>query len=117
MPQNSLHIQLKPISWNVLARKNHWIFTSTFDEWKQATFKAARAAKMLPAPGPCTVHVHAKWKWKKRHDIDALCTKPVFDQLVAMGIFPDDNLGFIKAVTFTGEIGADEDALILEYKI
>lgn len=49
-----------------------------------------------------------------RHDIDSLFSaKPVMDVLVTRKIIPDDNLSYVSQVTFTGEIGADRDELVV----
>ena len=106
-----ISIYLKPLSWNVLARKNHWIYTKIFNEWKQATWIAATEAKIKPHHDPVKLHVLASWKGKRRHDIDNIILKPVIDQLVSMGVFLDDRIGCIDEITIRGVVNAKEDCL------
>jgi Holliday junction resolvase RusA-like endonuclease len=111
-----LKIELKPISWNVLARKNHWKYTEIFNEWKMATLAALNRwerghGKVGLIEVPVNARYHASWKANRRHDIDSLCIKPVQDFLVERGILADDDLKHVKMVSFTGETGAVEDCL------
>ena len=106
-------IPYKPISWNVLARQNHWKYTKMFNEMKQMTWYAIRAGKKEVFTSPVHIYVHARWKQKRRHDIDSLCFKPILDQIVADGILKDDSIEYVKSVTYTGETGADKDEIIV----
>jgi len=108
-----IHIELKPISWNVLARKNHWKYPEIFNDWKTMVSYAIYATKKTKFKNPVNIAIHAKWKEKRRHDIDSLMIKPVIDQLVTEGILMDDSLEYVQSVTFTGEIGAKVDELIV----
>lgn len=111
-----LVINIKPLSWNALARKNHWIFTKIANEFKLATWQAIKESKFKPLrcdEYPLAISFHSRWKYRKRHDIDSSYGKAIFDQLTISKIIVDDSLEYIKSVTFTGETGADKDEIIL----
>lgn len=113
----TVRIPLKPISWNVLARKHYWEYVRTFDEWKRAVRASAGAmrdgAEERPLIFPVKVTFHCRWKQKRRHDVDSVVAKPVLDELVAMGILPDDSLAYVREASFTGEVGADADEMVV----
>lgn len=103
------------VSWNILARQNRWKYKTINDEWHKLAAYAILRARIKPVTAfPVHVHFHARWKKKMRHDIDSLFSaKPVMDVLVTRKIIPDDNLSYVSQVTFTGEIGADRDELVV----
>ena len=100
-------VPYKPLSWNVLARKNHWTYTRTFKEMAEATKYGERKGTM-PKP-PVDIVVTCLWKGKRRHDIDSIVFKPILDQLVRDGLLPDDSLEYVRSVTYRGETGCDHD--------
>jgi len=111
-----IKIPYKAISWNVLARQNHWKYTRIFNEMKQSTWYAIRAGKKEVFTEPVEIHFHARWKQKRRHDVDSLVLKPVLDQIVTDGILKDDSIEYVRSVTYTGETGADKDEIVIEIK-
>jgi len=114
MPFQSFIIPSKAMSWNTVARKHYRVYQKIYLQWKQATFYAAKLANLKPiVQFPAIVSVHCKWKMKRVHDIDSILFKPILDQLVTMGIFPDDSLQFIESVAYSGEIGAKEDEIVI----
>lgn len=106
-------IPLKPISWNVLARKNHWLYTKVFNEWKQATWAAVKEAKLEKCrfSTPALIVIICRWKQRRRHDIDSIVAKPVIDALVGMGILEDDSLEYVFEVRYEGQTGAKADEM------
>lgn len=110
-------VPLKPESWNVLVRKNHWIVTAFKDEWHEAVNWEIKRQNIKPVTEyPVTLHVEAHWKHKRRHDIDSLCTKFAIDALVKAGILVDDDLTHVERVIFTGKTGQTLDQLVIEIK-
>ncbi len=117
--ERTLIIDIKALSWNALARKNHWIFTKIANEFKLATVIALRKAKFEPIchdEYPLAISFHSRWKQRRRHDIDSCYAKAVIDQLTLSKIIVDDSLEYIKQVTFTGETGAERDEIILTFR-
>lgn len=109
-------INIKPISWNELIRKNHWIVTKISNEFKYATLEAIQKAKIKPFRRdrlPVNIHIMCRWKYKKKHDIDAVFAKAAVDQLVISKILPDDSLEYVRSVTYTGAIGCEKDEIVI----
>lgn len=106
-------IPIKPISWNAIACKHFRVYSKIMNSWRWFTLEALSKVKKEKFTYPVSIHFHAKWKMKKVHDIDDLYGKAVVDQLVASGFLVDDSLEYVRSVTYTGEIGADKDEMIV----
>ncbi len=108
-----ISIPVKPISWNVLARKNHWLYTKVFDEWKRATWAAVEEGRLrgIRFKGPVVISVECHWVQHRRHDVDSVVAKPVIDALVDMRVIPDDSLEFVREVRYSGQVGAGKDEM------
>lgn len=76
----------------------------------------AKIQKLKPFTKPVKVTVHCSWEWNRRHDIDSVLVKPVLDALVESGYLVDDNLNYVRSVTFTGETGAESDGMVLSFE-
>ncbi len=110
----SFVILTKPVSWNVLARKNHWTVTSMFQQLAQATLAGARLLRPIdPAHFPVEVVYRAEWMHKRRHDIDSLIVKPLQDELVRLHVFPDDSTPYVGRVSFEGQTGCGKDRYVV----
>lgn len=108
-------IQTKAIPWNQLVRKNHWTVSRIFNELREATHYASLS--IPPMLGPLELSFHFKWKEQRRHDLDSVCVKPIIDQLVDDGlIIGDDDLTHVIKVSFTGEVGAAKDEIVVSLK-
>ena len=114
MALQTFTIKEKLPSWNTIAGGGKWAYKKAKDTWQGFTYESALEAKLKPITEyPVDVSVHAKWKHNRCHDIDSCYVKPIFDQLVYMGILKDDSLEYVDRVTYSGEIGADEDCVII----
>ena len=107
-------IDMKAVSWNTLARKNHWTFSKVFHAWAEATYEAVKAARIVPVTQyPISIEVEAHWRHKRRHDVSNIVLKPIEDQLVTMGILKDDSLEYVTSVSFRGKTGCPRDELVV----
>jgi len=111
-----LTVPIKPISWNTLARQNHWKFSKVFHGLKDVA-KLALLETWADKPKftkPVTVRVNAHWKGGRRHDVDNVVVKPLLDLLVEERILEDDDSRCVRSVTLTGETGCDKDEYVIE---
>lgn len=107
-------VDIKVKSWNDIACKHWRVYKAAADEAKLCTVAALNRAKIPKLTKlPVAIHFHARWKRKGRRDIDALYCKAILDQMVKSKILPDDNLNCVLSVTFTGELEADRDELLV----
>lgn len=111
-----LILDIKPVSWNTLARKSYWTYKRVFDELKEVTFQAVREQKIRKYTCSIELYVNAGWKEKRRHDIDNIVLKPILDQLVEMEIIEDDSSKFIRHIHITGNNEQSQDSLVLEFR-
>jgi len=113
-PLFTFTLPAKAVSWNTLARKNHWYYTKAFDYWKDLTLGMANALKpKAPYNGPVRLIFEARWKGKRAHDADNILVKPIVDQLKDMGFFIDDNTFFIPEVVLRGSNCCNKDELVV----
>jgi len=90
---------------NCLPYKRRWVVGGFQKKWKAATKKHGGKLKTV-CTFPAQIQFYARFKFMYRRDICDLYCKSIIDQLVEMGIFPDDNVLFINNVSYGGEIGA-----------
>lgn len=83
------------------------------DEMGILAFFAIKEAGIRPYMSPIEIEVHAKKRHKRKFDLDNLYFKAVQDQLVELGIVKDDTLDHITKISYTGEVGADRDGLLV----
>lgn len=110
-------IACKAVPLNQLLNKHWTVVKKAKDELAQATWISLLQGKFKPLTVfPVTLCLHLKWKQRRRHDLDAVLTKQILDQMVRQGLLPDDNLKYVGEVRITGETGADRDEIIVEIK-
>ncbi len=92
-----------PEEWNKL-KSRHWsVYKKLKDDYSTWLWEIKAQTRGTKFEGGVLLTFVYGFTSNQRRDIDSLCTKPLVDSLVDIGLFPDDNKNVIVEVRHTWE--------------
>lgn len=102
--QQTLIINAKADSWNVVARKHYRTYMRVCSYWKDLTVEAIQKCKIKPVKKyPIVILIHCEFETNRDRDVDSVYVKSIVDTFVKRKIIVDDCLRYVRGCFTTGE--------------
>lgn len=112
--QQTLIINAKADSWNVVARKHYRTYMRVCSYWKDLTVEAIQECKIKRVKNyPVRMVIHCRFETNRARDIDSLYVKSIIDTLVKSKVLEGDSLKYLNQVLFSGELNTKQPDQIL----